>query len=576
MKRILLKGKWFFAALIVLIIAEPSLNSVLNFWVQKLFNAASPGVSKVLLLQMLTQGFLLWMGKRLIAFSLGTVKARYICQLKYDVKHSIFTHLMGMETSSLAEVASSGEYLSLFFNDLYLLETRYFNQLISLIGSVFSLIILGSSFLALNTFLSTAIMLFGMATAVVPLYFSRRLNQKNLAYSSTISRFTQRLKEFIVAYPTIKNYAVNDIVSRRFDDVNTQTENAKFDADFELNLANSVGQLIAWFMQFIAVGLGLMMVANGQIMVGTVIAAQGFANDLGSPLQNLVISINSIRSVREIVRKMERMSGQRDANGMANPAAGTASGLQETPPADYTIDFRHVNLTLQGQQVLKDFTFRFEDGKKYLVIGRNGSGKSSVFKLLKNWFSRTNGDITIGGKELASYSEKECARIISYLNENVSLFSGTVRENITLFAEKDEQKLRDAISDAHVELNLNKEIRDEGRNISSGEQRRIEIARSLLSTAHILVFDEVVSTLDIDTAYEIEKLALSLNDKTIIFVSHNFSGKLIRQYDEILIMDHGQLIDHGRYEELLARSPYFTRICEIKFGIADSARIPAP
>ena len=212
--------------------------------------------------------------------------------------------------------------------------------------------------------------------------------------------------------------------------MNTQTENAKFDADFELNLANSVGQLIAWFMQFIAVGLGLMMVANGQIMVGTVIAAQGFANDLGSPLQNLVISISSIRSVRKIARKMERMSGQRDANGMATPAAGTASGLQENPPADYTIDFRHVNLTLQGQQVLKDFTFRFEDGKKYLVIGRNGSGKSSVFKLLKNWFSRTNGDITIGGKELASYSEKECARIISYLNENVSLFSGTVRENI--------------------------------------------------------------------------------------------------------------------------------------------------
>ena len=90
------------------------------------------------------------------------------------------------------------------------------------------------------------------------------------------------------------------------------------------------------------------------------------------------------------------------------------------------------------------------------------------------------------------------------------------------------------------------------------------------------MFDEVVSTLDIDTAYEIEKLALSLTDKTIIFVSHNFSGKLIRQYDEILIMDHRQLIDHGRYEELLVRSPYFARICDIKFGIADSARIPAP
>ena len=105
--------------------------------------------------------------------------------------------------------------------------------------------------------------------------------------------------------------------------------------------------------------------------------------------------------------------------------------------------------------------------------------------------------------------------------------------------------------------------------ISSGEQRRIEIARALLKSAPILIFDEVVSTLDIETAYEIEKSALELEDKTMIFISHNFSGKLIRNYDQILVMSGGRLEAVGTYQELMANNNYFRRICEIKFGHCD-------
>ena len=113
---------------------------------------------------------------------------------------------------------------------------------------------------------------------------------------------------------------------------------------------------------------------------------------------------------------------------------------------------------------------------------------------------------------------------------------------------------------------MNRVISDEGRNISSGEQRRIEIARSLIESVKFLVFDEVVSTLDIETAYEIEKLALSFKDKTVVFISHNFSGKLIREYDEILVMKKGKLISHGKYDDLIEKCSYFKKICNIKFG----------
>ena len=200
------------------------------------------------------------------------------------------------------------------------------------------------------------------------------------------------------------------------------------------------------------------------------------------------------------------------------------------------------------------------------MVGLNGSGKSSLFRILKRWFPKCTGKITVDGVEISSLENRQLSRAVSYMNENVSLFSGTVQENISLFRSYSEDDFNNAIRDAQVRLSLNREISDEGRNISSGEQRRIEIARSLLESVGVLIFDEVVSTLDIETAYEIEKLALGFREKTVIFISHNFSGKLIREYDEILVMGDGKLIAHGSYNELLESCDYFKRICEIKFG----------
>lgn len=125
---------------------------------------------------------------------------------------------------------------------------------------------------------------------------------------------------------------------------------------------------------------------------------------------------------------------------------------------------------------------------------------------------------------------------------------------------------------AQVNLDLDRIVNDEGRNISSGEQRRIEIARSLLSSVRMIVFDEVVSTLDIETAYEIEKMALDFKDKMVVFISHNFSGKLIRDYDDILVVQNGSLLTHRTYDELINSCDYFRRICEIKFGNINGMR----
>lgn len=567
MIKLLLKYRWYIATIFALILIEPSLNSVLNFWLQRMFNSAAPGAEIIQIVRLLTIGFLLWMLKRIVGYASTILKARYICNAKQDLKYQVFSNLLKFDTANLSAIASSGEYISLFTNDINLLETRFLNQVISLISGIFSVVILGASFFALNVKLAAAIIAFGVIAMFVPLIFSKPLNEKSLAYSGRISAFTQRIKEYLVAYPTIKNYSIEKTISDKFEKINMETEDAKFESDYALNLANSVGQLLSWFMQFIGVGLGLILVVKGEITVGTVIAAQSFANDLASPLQNIIMNVNSIQSVSTLVKKFDVYSTQqRVVDAVDAAAVPVIAQPDKICDEGREIEFSDVTLMIEDKTIIDHFSFRFEKGKKYLMVGLNGSGKSSLFRALKKWFPQCQGKITIDGMEISSLDNDQLSHAVSYMNENVSLFSGTVRDNVSLFRSYSSDDFDRAIQNAQVRLNLNREIGDEGRNISSGEQRRIEIARSLLESVGVLIFDEVVSTLDIETAYEIEKLALGFDEKTVIFISHNFSGKLIKAYDEILVMGDGQLLAHGSYDQLMESSEYFRKICEIKFG----------
>lgn len=199
MIKILLRYKWYITLIIALMIIEPSVNSVLNFWLQRIFNSAVPGADELIALRALTAGFLLWVLKRLVVFSSSVLKDKFICNAKQDIKHSIFVRLLNLDTSNISDVASSGEYISVFTNDIALLEQRFLNQIVSLISGLFSLAILGTSFIALNAKLAVAIIGFGVVSMFVPVVFSKKLNERNLTYSKHVSKFTQKVKEYFVA-----------------------------------------------------------------------------------------------------------------------------------------------------------------------------------------------------------------------------------------------------------------------------------------------------------------------------------------------------------------------------------------
>lgn len=559
MLRAIAKNSLLFGLIIVFMIIEPLINSRLNYWLQDLFNVASSDlISFTLIVRLLLIGFAIWVLKRIVVYTSSVIQSYVVSKVKNDVKQSTFTRLIKLDTSRLFKSDDSGRFLSFFTNDINLLEQKYLNAVFGVISGVFSLVIMGTTFINMNLKIGGFIIGFGLISMLVPIFFTRLLNAKNLSYSADMSRFTQHLKEYLEAYPTIKNFAIEREIEERFNRINDKTKHSKFEYEATLALSNNIGSMLSWFMQFMAVGIGLLLVTRGEILIGTVIASRAFASDLAMPMQTIIVNMNSIKSVKSVVDKMEDIINSSDSE--PEPVCfGEEDGV--------SLEYRNLTVQYDGVPVVDDLSFTFECGKKYLIVGRNGCGKSTMFKTLKKRIPDFSGDILINGKSFLEMSNSDISRRVSYLNEKVSMFSGRVVDNITLYREISEEKLADVVAQAQVEIDLDRTIADGGINISSGEQRRIEIARTLVESVKCIVFDEVISTLDIETAYQIEKMILGYTDKTVIFISHNFSGLLMREYDEILYMEDGKIVAHGHFDEMI-NNESFRNIIRIKFGDA--------
>ena len=554
--RCLSRRKALLFALLPLLILRPILSSWISVKSGEFFDLAIYGNDFRSVLFYFVVIFIVWIiNYSLIFYWAKLLKAFLVSRFRLDVKKEMFHSVMNA-TANDFNTLEPGDYIAAFSNDITILETRCFKALLELFEYIITIMIVGGVFASIDGVLAGVVIGFGLLGSIVSILLSKYTQEKNAKFIHSFYSFTQGIKEMFSSFRTIKNYNITDQIEDRFETINTKAENRKYQADFAIEFVNGVSSAFSGFLMFAVLGIGIVRVLRGDFSMGIVISAYSFASDLSSPLQNCLHKINEIRSVGVLSEKInvyyERVQEKENMSRTRSPITGE-------------LIYENVSFLIDGNAIIQNFTFTFEQGKKYLLIGKNGAGKSTLFKLLKRMYTDYSGNIRIGNVNIHDISYETLSTVSSYLNEDVNLYSATVRDNIALFRKTDESMLEYAIKTAQVEVELDRKIMDSGSNISSGEKRRIEIARTLVRNTPIIIFDEVISTLDIETAYEIEQLALSL-DSTVIFISHNFSGELVDSYDEILLLDKGKLIAHGTHKQLLEYSAAYRHIWAIKSG----------
>ena len=224
---------------------------------------------------------------------------------------------------------------------------------------------------------------------------------------------------------------------------------------------------------------------------------------------------------------------------------------------------------LDDKKVIDNISFKAMQGKTTALVGPSGCGKSTLIKLVARLYDYDSGEITIDGKEIKNIATQDLFKHISMVFQDVTLFNGSVMENIRLgrSSASDEEVLeaaRLANCDDFVKKlprGYETEIGENGSNLSGGERQRISIARAFLKNAEIILLDEIAASLDVENEkYIQESLNKLTKNKTVIIISHRM--KSIENVDQIIVMKDGKIEDFGRHEELMERSKTYKKMIE--------------
>ena len=249
------------------------------------------------------------------------------------------------------------------------------------------------------------------------------------------------------------------------------------------------------------------------------------------------------------------------------------NGSEEFETKVRLISAKNLSFSYPGQEtlVLKNLTLDLEQGQKIAILGKTGSGKSSLLQLLVRNYDANQGQLLLAEKPISAYSENTLRNQICFLTQRVHVFSDTLRQNLQ-FASADEisdEKMIEVLHQVGLsklleqeEKGLNLWLGDGGRPLSGGEQRRLGLARILLNNAPILLLDEPTEGLDRETERHILRLILQhAENKTLIMVTHRLSS--IEQFDKICVIDNGRLIEEGDYNSLITKeNGFFKRLIE--------------
>lgn len=226
---------------------------------------------------------------------------------------------------------------------------------------------------------------------------------------------------------------------------------------------------------------------------------------------------------------------------------------------NYNITFENVSFGYTDKKIINDLSFSLEENKSYALVGSSGSGKSTIAKLISGFYKVDSGVIKIGNRSISSYSEEALINNIAFVFQNVKLFKTSIYDNVKIGkADASYEEVMTAMNLAGCDSILDKfsereqtQIGTKGVYLSGGEKQRIAIARAILKDAKIIIMDEASAAVDPENEYELQRAFSNLiKDKTVIMIAHRLPS--IRNVDEILVMDNGEIIERGTDRELMA------------------------
>lgn len=390
---------------------------------------------------------------------------------------------------------------------------------------------------------------------------SRLINKRSTIVQQSLSTLSTYSQETFSGISVIKSYGIESRTNTEFNSLSAENRQKQINLTKVQALFFPLMILLIGISNIIVIYVGGMQYINGEIEnIGTIAEFIIYVNMLTWP-------VATVGWVTSLVQQAE--ASQKRINEFLNTEPDIKNKAEKLTPIKGNIEFRNVSFIYPDTNIeaLKDISFKLNSGETLAILGKTGSGKSTILDLIGRLYDINTGSILVDETEISNLNLYSLRESIGYVPQDAFLFSDTIKNNIK-FGKEDatEEEVVEAAKNAKVHKNIidfkngyDTILGERGLTLSGGQKQRLSIARAIIKSPEILLFDDCLSAVDTETEEKILKNLVKLTkDKTTIIVSHRVSSA--KNADKIIVLDDGKIIQTGNHETLIDTEGYYKEL----------------
>jgi ATP-binding cassette subfamily B protein len=476
--------------------------------------------------------------------------------VEYDLRNDLFAHLQKLPPS-FYHAQRTGDLMSRVINDISAVRVMLGPGILNFVNAPLYLVYALALMLSMDVRMTLAALIPFPLLILAIAKFRGRILRSSLEVQQQMSSLSSHVQENLSGMHVVKAYSQEESQTRQFITLNEDFQAKSLELARLRGIITPIMQGFNALTVLIVLWYGGVRVIRGDLLIADIVAFVAYLNVLAWPTAAFGWMLSLVERGRAAMKRLEEIL--RTAPEIASPQEALT-----LPRLKQGIEFRNVSFAYNrhqnGHGVLENINFSLPVGRSVGLVGRIGSGKSTVAQLLPRLFDVSSGAVLMDGQDIRKFSLRDLRKTLGYVPQDPFLFSTSLKRNLAFGRDEvSDDDLARAITIAKLDRDLeifpegvNTVVGERGVTLSGGQKQRATLARALLMDPPVLILDDCLSSVDAETEAEIlQGLRSVLKEKTCLIISHRISA--VKEADEILVMEEGRILERGTHEELVQR-----------------------